>query len=229
MTRKALLLATLALSLHCSKGSSGKAPPAQAAPPAAKEAAAETPPPAEPEPAAEEPKLEITEGRVTRYVAYMTDWIPAQRAIQQQYGTDFARIDKEKGLKQTGDALGSIQKAQKAADEAERTSLAKAGLSKEEVAAVGPAVGEVITARLIYGQQEGGMKAMVKQMQDAVAKLPADQRADAEKQVAEMTKGLDDLKTAKEARQKYGDPAVDAILKHEVELTALWKQSMGAK
>jgi hypothetical protein len=229
MRCKSILLTALVLSVHCSKGSSP--PPAPPAPPVPEGASAETPPAtAEPEPAAEERRVEVTEARVARYVVYLTEDIQARRVLLAQYGADAARIDKEKGLKQGVDALASAQQLQRASDEAEKRALARSGLSAEEVAALAPAVGDVIMLRMTLSQGGAGtgVSEMEKQMRAAIEKLPADQRAEAEKELAETTQGMKDRREGKEARQKYGDQAVDAILEHEAELNPLLKQAMGA-
>jgi hypothetical protein len=229
MRRFALPIAALLLSVHCSKGSppTPKAQPG-AAQPAGQAAAAPALQAPAAEPAAEAPRIEITEARVARYAVYLADIIPAQRAILQQSGEGFRKVDQENGLKQTADAVDTVQKAQRAADEAERRAEAKAGLSKEEVGALSGPVGEVLLARLTASQQDSAVQAMEQQMRESVAKLPADQRAEAEKSLGELTQGLKDLKDAKESRKAYGDQAVDAILKHEAELAPLLKQALGA-
>lgn len=232
MRRKVALLAALVALAHCSKGSSTQ-PTTPAAPaPTPKVAAAEpTPAPAEPAPAAQERKAEITEDLVAKYVVYLKEIVPARNAALAEYGAEWAKIDKEKGLRQGVDALKTGASLQKAIDEAEQKSRAKAGLTGQEIEALSGAVGDVIMPRLIMKQNgnEGQFAAMEAQMREALAKLPPDQREEAAKQIQQATEGMKNLRENTEARQKYGDKAVEAILKHEAELIALQKQALGAE
>ncbi len=226
MTRKLALLAVLLVSTACSKGS--KAPPAPPPEPA-KEDLAQKPPEPPPPPAEEKKKIEITEPLVAKYTVYLQEVVSAHKALLTEYGKDVERIDKETGVKQGVDALASVSKVQKAVDEAEQKARAKAGLDLAEIDALRPAVGDVILPRLAYKDAAKQADDLEKQMKAQLAKLPADQRAEAEKQMAEMLKGMRSLGNATEARQKYGDDAVEAIIKHEAELIPLFKQGLGGK
>lgn len=225
MTRTRTLLAAFLLTAACSK--EPKAPPAP--PPEPPKADLAQTPPEPPPPAPEEKKIQITEPLVAKYTAYLQEVVAAHQALMTEYGKDVQRIDKEKGVKQGVDAIASAGKVQKAVDEAEQKARAKAGLDLAEIDALRPAVGDVILPRLAYKDTAKQADDIEKQMKAQLAKLPADQRAEAEKQMAEMLKGMRSLGNATEARQKYGDDAVEAILKHEAELVPLFKQGLGGK
>lgn len=226
MTRTRTLLAVLLLSAACSK--EAKAPPAP--PPApAKEDLAQKPPEPPPPAPEEKKKVAITEPLVASYVVFLKESIAAHQALMKEYGKDVQRIDSEEGVKQGVDALASAAKVQKAVEEAEQKARAKAGLGAAEIEALRPAVSDVILPRLAYKDAAKQADDMEKQMKAQLAKLPADQRAEAEKQMTEMLKGMRNLGNATEARQKYGDDAVEAVLKHEAELVPLFKQGLGGK
>jgi hypothetical protein len=234
MKRTLALLPALVFLAHCSKSTSTPAaapPAAPVASPASRAAAPESKPAAaEPEPAGEERKVEITDALVGKYVVYLKESIPARKAALAEYGSEWAKIDKEKGLRQGVDALKSGQKLHKAAEEAEQKARDKAGLSEEEVEALAAVVPDVIMPRMLMKQN--GMNAqaaeMEKQMRAAMETLPPEQREQAAKELKEMTQGLKDLHEGKEVREKHGDKAVEAVLKHEAELVALQKQLLGS-
>ncbi len=228
MRRQVALLAALFVLAHCSKGSSSHSTPAAPAP-APKVAAAEpTPAVSEPTPAAEERPLEITEGLVEKYLVYMKESVPARNATFKQYGDELAKLDKEKGLRQGVDAVKASEKYQKAFEELEQSARAKAGLSAEEMKGVSDAVSDVIMPRMVLKEdgREAQFAAMETQMKAALAQVPPEQRAEAEKELKQATEGLKNAREATEARKKYGDKAVEAILKHEAELVALQKQAL---
>lgn len=234
MRRTLALLPALVFLAHCSKSTStpAAAPPAEpAVSPAPRAAAPESKPAiAEPEPAEEERKVEITDALVGKYVVYLKESIPAHKAALVEYGSEWAKIDKEKGLRQGVDALKSGQKLQKATEEAEKKARDKAGLSEEEVEALAAVVPDVIMPKMLMKQNgmDAEAAAMEKQIRAAMEKLPPEQREQAAKELKEMTQGLKDLREGKEVRQKYGDKVVEAILKHEAELVALQKQLLGS-
>lgn len=231
------VLAGLSLSAACSKSSSSSASSqapssvANAAPATA--AAAETAPSAGPRPAAEveERKEVVTEALVEKYLVYLKEVVPARAATLQKLGDEWGHIEKEKGLRQGVDAIRASEKYQKAFEELEQRSRAKAGLSDEEVRRASSAVDDVTLPRMLLKEHgmEAQLAAMETQMKAALAQLPPEQRAEAEKELKETSESLKKTRESTEAREKYGDAVVEVILKHEAEFVALQKQAMGVE
>lgn len=98
-------------------------------------------------------------------------------------------------------------------------------LSRDEVIAVGQAVGEVFAARQIW-RMSGGDEAL-ERARRRLATIPGAKRPKAEAALARNEKSFAVMRDATSARKRFGDVAVDAVLAHE---DALWKvQQDGAK
>lgn len=227
------VLAGLSLSAACSKSSSSSA-----SAPTAPSGSSAAPPKAvavEPAPSAaaavEERKEAVTEALVEKYLVYLKEVVPARAATLQKLGDEWGHIEKEKGLRQGVDAIRASEKYQKAFEELEQRSRAKAGLSDEEVRRASSAVDDVTLPRMLLKEHgmEAQLAAMETQMKAALAQLPPEQRAEAEKELKETSESLKKTRESTEAREKYGDAVVEVILKHEAEFVALQKQAMGVE
>lgn len=224
------LFGAVLLLANCTKGSSQ--PPGREAPPAPSAKVPERAPEAAPvakAAAEEEKKVELTEALVAKYVTYLKDVVASRKALVAQYRAETAKLEKEKGLKQGVDAMKLVQELPQAFEAAERKALESSGLSAEEVKVLSDAVGAVVMPRMLVTKDAlEAQAAMVKQAQANLEKLPPEQRTKAEQQLKEVTEGLNAARDVPEARQKYGDKAVDAVLKHEVELAGLQKEALAA-
>jgi hypothetical protein len=166
---------------------------------------------------------------VAKYVTYLKDVVASRKALVAQYRAETAKLEKEKGLKQGLDAMKLVQELPQAFEAAERKALEASGLSAEEVKVLSDAVGAVVMPRMLVTKDAlEAQAAMVKQAQANLEKLPPEQRTEAEQQLKAVTEGLNAARDVPEARQKYGDKAVDAVLKHEVELAGLQKEALAA-
>lgn len=107
----------------------------------------------------------------------------------------------------------------------EETARAEVGLTREQVAAVGQVVGEVLSARQLW-RMSGGDQVLQKARAE-LASLPLARRRAAERALARNEQGFSEMRDARSARKRFGDAAVDAVLAQE---DALWKvQQDGAR
>lgn len=199
----------------CKKEQPAPTPAEQPAAPAAeaKEAA---------EPAEE--KIVVDEALVEKYAAFQKDMIGAIREGMAKSNEAVKTADKDSTLSQTvavakvADAMGQI-------DRREKELLAKHGLSQAQMEEARELIADVITARMLLKTADG-TEGVIQQMREAVKTMPEDQRAEGEAEVAKMEKEFADTANAADARKKFGDAAVDAVLKHEEELSALQAEAL---
>jgi hypothetical protein len=94
------------------------------------------------------------------------------------------------------------------------------GLSEEEFKTLQDAAQTVATSRALYNQMGGDaqLTQMEAESKKQIAALPADQREAATAQMNEMSKSLRSLKDGMDVREKYGDKAADALMKHADDL-----------
>lgn len=99
----------------------------------------------------------------------------------------------------------------------------QAGLSALQVEQLDALVDAVIVARLAW-QQAGGdeqLASIERRFRDQVATLPAAERAPVEAEFRQLIGEVTALRDAAEARRSFGNGAVDLVLAHAAELTAL--------
>ena len=116
-----------------------------------------------------------------------------------------------------GDAAKTLQqipineKLSKEMDAALDAKRAEVGLSQEQFEALEGAVELIANGRLLYNQMGGDaqLAKMEAESKKQIAAMPEAQRAAAEKQFADMSQSLRELKDGLELRKKYGDQAAD--------------------
>jgi type III secretory pathway component EscV len=212
----------------CSKKAADSAAPGtQAAAPAAG-----GPAPAEAAKSAEPRKLEITEALVLKYMEYQKENL----ALVQQFVAE-TRKNLESAKGDTVKTLNQISlndKMSKELDEKLKARRQAMGFSEDEFDMMQDAVQTMATGRALYNQM-GGDAQMAKieaEQKASLARVPADQRAAAEAQIADMSKSLAEMKNGAEVRKKYGDQAADVLLKHADDLAKVyWEglQALGGK
>ncbi len=214
-----ILLACLLLVAGCSKNADdGTSTGGQPAASAATQPAASEKPAAGPSESAEPKKVDITEDFVVKYMTYQKENLAllAKYSEETKKNMEAAKGDTSKLVQQVSiaDCLG---KELDAKQQAKRREL---GLSEEEFKALQDAAQTVATSRALYNQM-GGDAQLAQMEADArkqIAALPADQREAATAQMNEMSKSLRSLKDGMDVREKYGDKAADALMKHADEL-----------
>jgi len=214
-----ILFACLLLVAGCSrKADEATSTAGQPATDAGGQPAAATTPAAGPSESAEPKKVDITEDLVVKYVAYQKENLAliAKYAEETRKNMEAAKGDAAKLVQQVSiaDRMGKELEAQQ---QAKRREL---GLSEEEFRTLQDAAQTVATSRAMYNQMGGDaqLAQMEAESKKQIAALPPDQREAATAQMNEVTKSLRSLKDGIDVRQKYGDKAADALMKHADEL-----------
>jgi hypothetical protein len=211
------LLLLVAASLVAATACSSKKAEEPAAAPAASPAAAAQPAAAQPA-AAEPAKVVIDDGLVAKYLDYQKQQlvIVSKYVDQSRKNLEAAKGDTAKTLQQ----ISINDQMSKEMDAALKAKRAELGLGEEQFSTLQDAVGMIANGRLLYNQMGGDaqLAKMEAEQKKQLAALPAAQRAEAEKTMADMTKSLREMKDGGELRKKYGDAAADVLLKHADEL-----------
>jgi vacuolar-type H+-ATPase subunit I/STV1 len=216
--RQLAVVATALLALAaCKKEQPAPTPAEQPAAPAAKEAAAA--------PAPAEEKVVVDEALVEKYAAFQKDMLAAIREGIAK-STEAAGAAGKDAVSQTV-AATKVVDAMEQMDQREKELLAKHGLTHAQMEEAREVVADVITARTLL-KTAGGTQELIKQMREAVKTMPEKDRAEGEAQVTKMEKDFADMTNAADARKKYGDAAVEAVLKHEEELSTLQTEALKA-
>jgi hypothetical protein len=216
------LLAAAALLAACGGKSDEPAPKAetQAAEPTPAPAPAASPAaPAEPA-----VPVEITEELVTAYVEYQKE---AYRLVKEYVEKGRENLEKAQGdTMKTLQQIGAQEKYSKEVDDQLAEKRKALGLTPEKFDAVRQAAQHAANLRLLFNQMGGNeqLEKMAAQQKVSIAALPEDQRAAATAEAETMMKAFTDSRDLAEVRQKYGDQAADALLKHADELADLQKQ-----
>ena len=219
MNRLLIAAACLLLVAGCSRKadeatSTAGQPPTDAA---GHPAAAATPA-AGPSESAEPKKVDITEDLVVKYMEFQKENLAllAKYSEETRKNMEAAKGDSAKLVQQVSiaDRLGKEMEEKLSAKRREL------GLSEEEFKAVQDAAQTVATSRALYNQMGGDaqLAQMEADSKKQIAALPPDQREAATAQMNEVTKSLRSLKDGIDVREKYGDKAADALMKHADEL-----------
>ncbi|MBX5481383.1 MAG: hypothetical protein IRZ16_05990 [Myxococcaceae bacterium] len=161
------------------------------------------------------PDVKVTEALVLKYLAY-------RKVVVERGREAVAKVQQEEkslNLTQRAEHFAVTMRA------IEEKARAEAGLSRDEVVAVGQVTGEVFAARQIW-RMNGGDEVLEK-ARATLATMTGDAKAKAAQALARNEQSFAQMKNAASARKRFGDEAVDAVLAHE---DALWKvQQEGAK
>lgn len=223
MKRLIVLITGLALTtaIACSR----KPADSEATAPASEPSAA-APAQSGPAESAEPKTVVFTDDLVKKFMEYQKE----NYALLQHYVAE-SRKNLESSKGDTLKTLNQISINEKLGKEMDAKLVAKRkelGLSEEEFEAVKDAAQMLATGRSLYNQM-GGDAALAKmeaEQKAQVAKLPAEQRAAAEAQMADMTKSLREVRDGLELRKKYGDQAADVLLRHGDELAKQYTEML---
>lgn len=210
--RPLIVISSALLALAACKKEQPAAAPAQ--PPAGTKAAAE--------PAGR--KVVIDEPVIEKYAAFQKDLLVAAREAVVKSNEAAKAADKDSTLSKTA-AAAKIAEAMREIGRREEELLRKHGLTRAQMEQTRELVSDVLAARMLL-KTTGGTQGLIQQMREAIKTMPEDQRAQAEAEVAKMEKDFADMTNAADARKKYGDAAVEAVLKHEEELAALQTEAL---
>ena len=159
-------------------------------------------------------QVEITEPLVLKYMEYQKEVF----ALAVKYAAESKKnLESSKGdLSKTAQQVNLAERYGKEMDDKLKAKRKELGLSEEEFDTLQEAVVAMATSRGLYNQMGGDaqLAQMEAEAKKQIEALPADQRAAAEAQAAETTKALKSLKDGVDIRQKYGNTAADALLKH---------------
>lgn len=207
------LCLVIASAAACSKKSSDTTAAAPESQPAA--AAPAGGPAAAPEAAPAEPrKIEITDDLVQKFMEYQKE----NYALVQQYVAETRKnLEAAKGdTLKTLNQISINEKLSKEMDEKLKAKRQALGLGEEEFEAVKDATQTLAVGRSLYNQMGGDaqLAKMEAEQKQQIAKLPAEQRAAAETQMADMTRSLREVRDGLELRKKFGDKSADVVLKY---------------
>lgn len=222
MNRLIAALACVLLFTACKK---------EAAPPAEAEAPAEEVMKDEQEAAPEEPaepveeKVEVTPELMDRYLAYWNQEIDVHHQAMAELEKAAKELEKNEGAMAAMKAMGATSEIGNKIDERKAALRKEHKLTEKQVDHMSGLIANVGIGRWALAQG-GNQDQMIAEMKKNVAKVPAEQRADAEKQIADMEKGFADLKNGAEARKQYGDEAVDLVIKNDSRIMPLYEKAM---
>lgn len=165
-----------------------------------------------------EPTVKVSEALVLQYLEYRKKVVAQGRDVVKVV-SEAQAAEKAKGTKLAGAVRAKLATEDFVTRmrEVEEQARQDLKLSREEVVAIGQVVGEVLSARQLW-KRSGGDEAIEKARAE-LEKLPEAERAAAQTRLDARAKSFADVRDAKSARGRFGDAAVDAVLKHE---DALW-------
>lgn len=172
-------------------------------------------------------KLEITEDVVKRYLDYAEKDAEVRRETLIRIG----ELDAEAKAKGSDMAAATALMA-KITDLNRTTSQKQAALKKEsgfsdsDLGTLQGLVNDVVLGRKL--SKDANMEKVLAESRAQIAKMPAERRAEAEKQVKQMEDNHQATMNATRSREKYGDAAVDAVIKHEDRAHAIWVSAFAA-
>jgi hypothetical protein len=196
-------------------------PPPQATPPAAP--SPPTAATAEPSPGALHAHpvppgvVALDEDKLKRFIAYQSqltglsgDFAQKTQALERQFDAGF-----EHDSHAMSAALSLVQQQASARSRAAK----ELQLTDAEIASVERMISDILGRRLA---QVVNQDALVEQLEDVMARVPADQRPEFERALKQARAARDESKTLLKQRARYGDANVDLVLAHEEELRKHW-------
>ena len=230
MKRAVLLVAALTLVTGCKEKKSEEAPPPPPPTPVAAAKKEAPPPPAE-EPA--EKPLVIDAAMVDKYLAAQKVIVAETKVYVEKTQADLKAVQDKDSTAASLKVLANMEERSKKLDEVKRSALEKNGLSEREYAELNELVTSVELSQAMF-EKAGGEAAVAKMEADIKAQLAAqaakgtpEERAKAEKEALEMTETMRSVGQAKDARERYGDAAVDAVMKRLPEARAMREELIG--
>lgn len=171
-------------------------------------------------------KLEVTEDVMTRFVAYWERELATMEQVIKEMEKSTQQLESEgEGV---GSAIRAVDRTTEISErwEKERRKLiAASGFTEDQIEYLRDLVTDVATPRLLVVKGADQEK-LVEQLRKSIAGMPEEARAEAQQQIDEMEKGLEELRNATDARKDYGDTAVDAVIKHEAKLLPLYEKML---
>ncbi len=230
MKRFTFVVVVAALAAGCTEKKTEAAKPAPPPPAPAVQAPKAAP---APEPAAEPEKPVVVDAAmVEKYLAAQKIIVAEARATFEKSMAE-AKAAQEKDSTAAGlAALAAVGERTRKYDEIRKSTIEKSGLTQREFDATNDVVTSVELMRSMYENAGGDAAAekleqqIKKQLEPQLAKLPAEERAKAEKDALAITDSMRAMGEAREARKKHGEAAVEAVLKKLPEARALREELM---
>jgi len=222
--KSSIIASFVILAVSCTNAPAPTAPDKSVPAPAAPSAE----PAAAPAPAEQEKPLVLTEDLLKKFLALQKDKVALLRTQVDAWKKEQAKLGKDPKWHQSLAYVNRVGEIDKAIDEGNKSLCAKSGLTDREIKEIDNVVTEVSGARMLWKKSGGdqNLANMEKQMRAQLAQVPAAQRAEAEKNLGQMTQSMKDARDAKEARAKYGDATVDMVITHDTELGQLMEDQL---
>ena len=222
-TRPALaaVLAPAALTGTASKKEQPAQPGAQPSTPTAQ---APSQPAAAPSDDGEPKELKIDDDVVNRYLSYWDQHMELMRQISSEVDTTLKELDAK------GQVQGSVQALNRAQEIERKLDTQSAKLRKEfrfdeqQVETLQDFFGTLAVNLQI--SRDIPVEQMVTGLRAQLAQMPADQRAAAEQEIAQLESEFKAQSELRELRSEYGDAAVDAALKHKDRIIAMQEKQL---
>jgi hypothetical protein len=159
----------------------------------------------------------LDEDKLKRFIAYQAqltglsgELAKKTQALERKYDAGFERDPAAMSA-----ALSLVQQQASARSKAAK----ELGLVDAEIASVERMISDILGRRLA---QAVNQDALVEQLEDVMARVPAEQRAEFERALKQAREARDESKTLGKQRLRYGDVNVDLVLAHEDELRKQW-------
>lgn len=180
--------------------------------------------------ATEEAPYELTEADLKKFEAYQQRAVVLLAAYVENLKATGKRVDEKEGTAAAFAALSAMKVQGDAFEKAQNKAREEVGLDEGTLDHVEDIVGDVLTERMLYEKSGGDAQAaqLKANMEKQLAGLPKEAQATARKDLEEMTNAFSDRKRAADAREKYGDAAVDLVLAHEATLMPLHEKMFKA-
>ncbi len=222
-TRPALaaVLAAAALTGTACKKEQPAQPGAQ---PSAPTAQAPSQPAAAPSDDGEPKELKIDDDVVNRYLSYWDQHMELMRQISSEVDTTLKELDEK------GQVQGSVQALNRAQEIERKLDTQSAKLRKEfrfdeqQVETLQDFFGTLAVNLQI--SRDIPVEQMVTGLRAQLAQMPAEQRAAAEQEIAQLESEFKTQSELRELRSEYGDAAVDAALKHKDRIIAMQEKQL---
>ena len=222
-TRPALaaVLAAAALTGTACKKEQPAQPGAQPSAPAAQ---APSQPAAAPSDDGAPKELKIDDDVVNRYLSYWDQHMELMRQISSEVDTTLKELDAK------GQVQGSVQALNRAQEIERKLDTQSAKLRKEfrfdeqQVETLQDFFGTLAVNLQI--SRDIPVEQMVTGLRAQMAQMPADQRAAAEQEIAQLESEFKAQSELRELRSEYGDAAVDAALKHKDRIIAMQEKQL---
>lgn len=169
-----------------------------------------------------EPDVPLTEPLLVKYIAYLRKMLKVTTQEMKKRGL----LPGQAGAAQAGDATQVNAQIDEVAHRASEAVRRQVGLSERELESARAVVADVMAPRMQW-RMSGGERSLP-QMRKQAERASGPKREEMLRQIQQLEENMARLREAKDARQKYGDPVVDRVLKREPELQRIQEKALSA-